>query len=86
MVLRYLFNYLLNHPEIVTKLSESYPIRRAAQLTVYVYHKGKQIGEGTIKDGVRQGTERFNSFAGRFKEELEKEMKEAAEKANSKKR
>lgn len=80
MVLRYLFNYLFNHPEIVNKLSDSYVIRRAAQMTVYVYHKGKRIGEGAIQDGLKQGTQRLNSFTDKFKEELEREMREAKKK------
>ena len=77
MVFRYLFNYLFNHPEIVNKLSESYPIRRAAQLAVYVYHKGRRVGEGAIQDGLKNGTQRLTSFSEKFKEELKREMDEA---------
>lgn len=81
MVFRYLFNYFVNNPQLVEKLSESYPIRRAAQLTVYAYHKGKAIGEGKIQDGLKQGAKRLDSFAGKFKEELAKGMEEISKEA-----
>lgn len=82
MVIRYLFNYLANNPQLVEKLSESYPVRRAAQLTVYAYHKGKRIaGEGAVEGGLKQGAERLSSFAGKFKEELKRGIQEASNEA-----
>lgn len=81
MVLRQLFNYLVNNPRLIEKLSDSYPIRRAAQLTVYAYRKGKTIGEGVVEGGLKQGTARLNSFAGRFKEELDRGMQEISNEA-----
>ena len=38
---RSLMRYLSNNEELIRRLSESYPIRRAAQLTAYFYHSGK---------------------------------------------
>lgn len=76
MVFRHLFNYLANNPQLIEKLSDSYPVRRAAQLTVYAYHKSKALGEGAIQDGFKQGVQRLDSFTGKFKEELEKGIKE----------
>lgn len=81
MVLRQLFNYLVNNPKLIEKLSESYPIRRAAQLTVYAYQRGKNIGAGAIQDGLKQGTARVSSFAGKFKEELDRGMQEVSNEA-----
>lgn len=76
MVFRHLFNYFVNNPQLIEKLSESYPVRRAAQLTVYAYQKGKAIGEGAIQDGLKQGAARMESFTEKFKEELERGMKD----------
>jgi len=45
MSLRRLLMQLLNNEEVIRRLSESYPIRRAAQLTAYFIHKGKEIGD-----------------------------------------
>jgi mediator of RNA polymerase II transcription subunit 9 len=76
MVLRYLFNYFANNHQLIEKLSDSYPVRRAARLTVYLYHKGKTVGDGIVQDNLKKGAERLNSFHGRFKEELKQGMKE----------
>jgi mediator of RNA polymerase II transcription subunit 9 len=42
MVWRTLFRYLSNNEELIRRLSESYPIRRAAQLTAYFYSAGRE--------------------------------------------
>jgi hypothetical protein len=39
--LRALLRYLANNEELVYKLSESKPVRRAAQLTVSLFHRSK---------------------------------------------
>ncbi|KAK6970861.1 hypothetical protein BgiMline_026555 [Biomphalaria glabrata] len=44
MPLRALLRYLLNNEQLIQKIAESYPIRRAAQLTAYFFQKGKEIG------------------------------------------
>lgn len=38
---RTLLRYLANNEQLVYKLSESKPVRRAAQLTVSLYHRSK---------------------------------------------
>jgi hypothetical protein len=38
---RSLMRYLSNNEELIRRLSESYPIRRAAQLTAYFYNASK---------------------------------------------
>lgn len=79
MVFRYLFNYFVNNPQLIEKLSESYPVRRAAQLTVYAYQKGRAIGEGALQDGLKRGVQKVESFTETFKQELERGMKEVKE-------
>ncbi|ESO94210.1 hypothetical protein LOTGIDRAFT_232464 [Lottia gigantea] len=49
MPLRSLLRYLLNNEQIVQKISESYPIRRAAQLTTFLFHKGQEIGHESLE-------------------------------------
>ncbi|CAB0006551.1 unnamed protein product [Nesidiocoris tenuis] len=41
MVFRFLFRFLLND-RVIERLSESYPIRRAAKWVVYFAHKAKE--------------------------------------------
>lgn len=84
MVFRYLFNYFVNNPQLVEKISDSYPVRRAAQLTVYAYNKGKGVGEVTIQDGLKKGSQRIESFTERFKKELEYGMQEMNKQAKKK--
>ncbi|XP_074652241.1 protein NCBP2AS2 homolog [Tubulanus polymorphus] len=53
MPLRFLARYLANQPQLIQKLSESYPIRRAAQLTAYFYFRGRAVGEETLRQLMR---------------------------------
>ena len=77
MVLRQLLQMFANHPHIIEKLSESYPMRRAAQMTVYLYLKGKRLRDDALQDVVKEGGQRFQSFSSTFKEELKKGWEEA---------
>jgi NhaP-type Na+/H+ and K+/H+ antiporter len=49
MVIRSLLRYLLNNEQLIQKIADSYPVRRAAQLTAYFIHKGKEIGDEKIE-------------------------------------
>jgi mediator of RNA polymerase II transcription subunit 9 len=71
MVFRYLLNYFSNHPQLIERLSESYPMRRAAQLTVYVFHRSKSI----LEDKAVQ--QKAIQFKDTFSNELKKEWKKA---------
>ena len=67
MVFLRLFNYFVNNPQLVDKLAESYPIRRAAQLTVYAYHKSKSVTQGPLQDGAQ----RLKAFSKTFQDEVQ---------------
>lgn len=47
MVFRFLLRYLLHNERLVQRLSESYPVRRAAQLVVLFFNHGKSLAEDT---------------------------------------
>lgn len=50
MPLRAIMNYLLNNERLVQKLSESYPIKRAAQLAISLMYRSKSVlGKNTEK-------------------------------------
>ncbi|CAH1776178.1 unnamed protein product [Owenia fusiformis] len=51
---RSLMRYLVNNEQLIQKLAESYPIRRAAQLTAYFYHRSKSIGNDLKDSGAAQ--------------------------------
>ena len=42
---RWIAMYLSRHPEVIDRLSETKPIRRAAQLSVGIFFRAKAIGE-----------------------------------------
>jgi len=85
MVLRNIFNYFINNPQAIDKLAESYPIRRAAQLTLYAYKKGKTVGEGIVQDGLQNGSQKLGSFSRRFQQEIEQGWKDASSAQQKKK-
>jgi mediator of RNA polymerase II transcription subunit 9 len=74
MVLRFFFRYLANNERVVSRLAESYPIRRAAQLVVYLFTRGQQAASNP-----QLGAERLKSFIARFQAELQDARKEMAE-------
>lgn len=71
MVLRFLFRYLANNEHIVSRLAESYPVRRAAQLVVYLFTRGQQAAANPQL--------RLRSFTARLQAELQDARKEMAE-------
>lgn len=76
MVLRFLFQKLLNNEQLVQRLSESYPIRRAAQLTLLLFYRGKSIAER--QDVIKPHRFRafFKNLNSNFKEEIEAAKRE----------
>jgi mediator of RNA polymerase II transcription subunit 9 len=77
MVLRFLFRYLANNEHIISRLAESYPIRRTAQLVVYLFTRGQQAASNP-----QLGAERLRSFTARLRAELQDARKEMAEASN----
>lgn len=73
MVLKYLLSRLINNPRVIDKLSESYPIRRAAQLTAYALQKGKVAAQDAVESEV---SKRLNKFQEEFTKELKEGFKE----------
>lgn len=70
MVFRFLLRFFSNHPQLIDRLAESYPMRRAAQLTVYIFHRSKTILEDkAVKDKAIQFKD---TFANELKKEWEK--------------
>jgi len=74
MVLRFLLRYLVNNEKLIDRIAESYPIRRAAQLTIYMFHRSKALMEDT---GAKEN-------AMKLKDKLEKELKKEWEKSRGK--
>lgn len=75
--------YLANNEHLVQRLSESYPVRRAAQIAVSVFYRGKILAE---EKGLHELTpERFRSFLRSFKENVKQEIEGAKEELRKRK-
>ncbi|CAB0037214.1 unnamed protein product [Trichogramma brassicae] len=69
MVLRFLFRYFSNNEQLVNKLADSKPIRRAAQMVVYFLNRTSTLSVGAAK---------------KFSNDFKKELKEAQEELKKK--
>lgn len=83
MVLRFLMRYLANNEQLVQRLAESYPVRRAAQIAVSFYYRGKNVAE---QQGLHELTpEKFKSFIGLFKRNLREGIEDAKQELKKRK-
>lgn len=71
MVFRYLLRYFANNEQLINKLAESYPVKRAAQLTVYLFQRSKAIMEDT------QAKDKAVKLKDKLSDELKKEWEKA---------
>ena len=75
---------LLGHPQvsgrIIQRLADSWPIRRAAKFTAYIYLRGKHaIEDEALKDVSKIDAQRLGQT---FKDELKKQWEEAKRQAS----
>lgn len=61
MVFRFLLRYLTNNEELVRRLSESYPVRRFAQLVVAMFNHSKSIAEKEKLDNFKNLSQRYHA-------------------------
>ncbi|XP_073482422.1 protein NCBP2AS2 [Aquarana catesbeiana] len=76
MVFRRLLFNLLNNPQFIEKLSESRPIRRAAQITAFAITKAQLTGKDAAQRLLRSDTVRqlTNEAAPRNLEDMGRKM------------
>jgi len=94
MVLRWLFRSLVNNAALIDRLSRSYPVRRAAQLTVYWFRRSQTAVEDAAKSpiakltqkDVESGVERLQRFKQTLSSEIKVGMKELGEEIKKSKR
>lgn len=82
MVLRYLLSRILNNPQVIEKLSESYPIRRAAQITAYALQRGKVAASEALDS---EASKRLQQFRQDFTQEIKEGFKKIEEENKTKK-
>jgi len=89
MPLRFIFRIFMSHlpaDKLIHKLSESYPIRQAAKLTVYIFNRGKNIAEEKIEKVSTADLERLRAVQSlkKFLDNVKQEMKSIQEKEGKK--
>lgn len=85
-MLRALLRYFANNEKLVERLSDSYLMRRAAQIAVSVFYRAKLIAQEAKEERIKDMTpEKMRSFLDKFqnnvKEEIEKVKNELNEKS-----
>ncbi|XP_078661709.1 protein NCBP2AS2-like isoform X1 [Branchiostoma floridae x Branchiostoma belcheri] len=83
MPFRALLRFLANHPQVVERLSETYVIRRLAQLTAYAFTRGKIRMEDEVarlSKSSEGAVQKASSFKSTFMREIQEGMKEANKK------
>lgn len=82
-MLRLLMRYLGNNEQLVERLAQSYPIRRAAQMAVALFYRSKSIAaENNLQDFT---PEKLRSFIRTFQNNLKQEIEAAKKKSGDKK-
>lgn len=84
MVFRFLLRYLSNNEQLVQRLSESYPIRRAAQLAVLFFNHGKSIAQDTQLH-QKLTPEQFRNLMRQFSDKAQQEFLKAQERLRKRK-
>ncbi|XP_067138352.1 protein NCBP2AS2 homolog [Centruroides vittatus] len=85
MVLKFLLRYFANNEQLIQRLSESYPIRRAAQITIFMFARSKELFEifnsRNFRDisNLKQTSQRLRDFPKRLKHELKEGFRQANE-------
>lgn len=75
MVFRFISRYILHNEQLVDKLAESYPIRKAAQWVVQFFTRNKAITETTsLKQNLNGDniTNKLKKFRDRLQDQLQK--------------
>lgn len=81
MVFRFIMNYLVNNHQLIDKLADSYPMRRAAQWVVYLTNKTKGLTQESMKESLSKQNvenlgEKLEAYLKNVRDQLEKKSKQ----------
>ncbi|XP_052862066.1 protein NCBP2AS2 homolog [Anopheles cruzii] len=83
MVLHAILRYLANNEQLIQRLADSYPLRRAAQMVLSAYYRSKSAAEQQKLIDV--SPERLQQALRNFKTNVKKEIENAKNDLNKKK-
>lgn len=84
MVFRFIIRYLANNEQLVNRLADSYPVRKAARFVVYFFTRTKSLVESELATGkykdinlsnMRNLAEKLESQLKQIKDNLEKQAR-----------
>lgn len=84
MVLRFILRYLIHNEQLINRLAESYPVRRAARFIVYFFTRSRSIVEKKIEpskfreinlDQIKEFGKKIEDNLKRVRDDLEKQAK-----------
>lgn len=84
MVFRFIIRYLANNEQLVNRLADSYPVRKAARFVVYFFTRTKSLVESELATGkykdinlsnMRNLAEKLENQLKRIKDNLEKKAR-----------
>lgn len=85
MVFRFIFRYLMNNEHLVNKIADSRPVRRAAQMVVYLLNRTSSFsGSHQLPSNSKELASQLFNAAKRFSSDFKKELKEAQEEIKKK--
>lgn len=78
MPIRMILRYLANNEKLVEKLSDSYFMRRAAQMAVSVFYRAKSIAQEASEERIKDmSPQKFRSFLDKFQQNVKEEIEKA---------
>lgn len=84
-MLRALLRYFANNEKLVERLSDSYLMRRAAQMAVSVFYRAKSIAQEAKEERIKDMTpEKLRSFLDKFQNNVKEEIEKAKNELNEK--
>jgi len=84
-MIRALLRYFANNEKLVEKLSDSYLMRRAAQMSVSIFYRAKSIAEEVKEERVKDlNPEKLRSFLDKFQNNVKEEIAKAKDELEGK--
>lgn len=84
-MLRALLRYFANNEKLVEKLSDSYLMRRAAQIAVSLFYRAKSITQEVKEEKLKDlSPDKLRSFLDKFQQNVKEEMEKARNELESK--
>lgn len=77
-MIRALIRYFANNEKLVEHLSDSYLMRRAAQICVSIFYRAKSIAQEAKEEKLKDlGPDKLRSFLDKFQQNVKEEMEKA---------